>query len=159
MQRDELYARVEVLKLAQALSLNTNSNAGEAMQAAAIMWSFVMPEGEKLDKADCGCGGSKHSNPGSTKGFTGTHVVPFSWVPTPDKKNYKLFVMNRVFAEAYPHGYPGSTEVGLRIEGAQPLVFSGEGGMSAALEAANRALVEYLNAHVDEVAAWLAQGK
>lgn len=110
MQNQELYARVETLKIARDIMLSNRENASRAAmqdssvggesvkapkpisaqqvrQVADTLWGFAMPEGSELD---CGCGkGEKHPQQPNHK----VTVLPFAWVRDSSPGIHKKFIL------------------------------------------------------------------
>lgn len=152
--RDELFARVEILKLARDITSASHDNDTKGpsgvVSAAETLWAFAA-DGREI-AGGCGCG-DKEKQP---KGFSGTHVVPFSWIPNKEGTNYKMFVMDFVFAEVeLTKGEGGAVMALLKRDSYDTQVFTGAEPVKEALAVANTAVTQWLNANPEVVASWL----
>lgn len=153
MLRDELYARVEVLKIAERITgVNGNESVSEV---AHKLWNFALPEGQQIEKGDCGC-----NNKTASEAKPSLAVIPFSWVRNQAGNNYKLFVMDFVFAEVEVSKADDKPAALLKREGLDTRVFIAADGESRApiheaLEDANASLLQWLNANTEMVRDWL----
>jgi hypothetical protein len=150
MTRDELFARVEVLKLARDVIAPTISGE-ELVKQFDVLWTRVLPEGRELD---CGCGGSKSSAKPETQTFTGTHVVPFSWVRDAAGTTFTMWVMD---APLYVLTIDKEAQQAVLVrDGFEPQTFSGKDAGQQGMQAANDGAVAWLNANAEMVREWIA---
>lgn len=152
MGRDELFARIEVMKMAHACAADGRGADGAARDFG-ILWKSVVPPDRNLD---CGCGNKAQQQ----RGFTGTHVLPFSWTRYEGSREYQMFVMDRPFLRITVHknGRHGESDSVLILSGRDfpELAYNDtEDGLRDALQAGLNHLTAWANAHVEEVRAYL----
>jgi hypothetical protein len=149
MGRDELFSRIEVMKLAHAGSHLRGVDA--VTEDFGKLWSTVVPAERSLD---CGCGGKAAQQ----KGFQGTHVLPFSWTRIDGGVDHVMYAMDKPFLKL--------VHTGSRSDKTSNLVLSGVGldsmgfpdnsaGLTEALQVGINHLAAWANAHPEEVRAYI----
>ena len=146
MGRDELFARVEVLKMAARAEMQ----ASEIAAAATALWAFAS-DGRKI-ASGCGCGDKGKAVKPEDSTFTGTHVVPFSWTRSASDASWIMWVMDLPLFTVIQRE---KELVELHREGYDARAFTGEHALKNCMQFANDQLVGFLNANVETVRDWI----